>query len=304
MANTVKPINRSAIRIDGCTQARTELNAATVAEYKAAIADGKVLPPVTVFFDGSDFWLADGFHRFHAQDDRASLQAEVRNGTKRDAVLYACGANANHGLQRSNEDKRRAVAIMLADAEWSGMSDRDIAKHCSVSHTFVSNLRNPKPKEKAPAKSPAAKSPATQPAQQGAAAGNVATPPAQPPKETGGEPSDGASAADQLAADAHGDDGDLDQLVGELQTQVASLQAQVAAASADDLKAKVMELTRIVDIERKRKGELMQVVRDREDELRKATRTIRRICQAVGEDDPTKVAATVEAFVRHAKVSG
>lgn len=298
MNNSVKAINRAAVRIDGGTQARVQLNLQAVEDYRNAIAEGRALPPITVFFDGSDFWLADGFHRWHAQDDKAAVQADVRSGTRRDAILYACGANANHGLQRSNEDKRRAVAIMLADAEWSAMSDRDIAKHCAVSHTFVSNLR--KPKAEKPKAAPAtAAEPAAEPAPSAAGAspaGNVAT-----DDDDGELGSD--SSADQIAEAAHGDD-DLDGLVTELQSEVALLQEQVKAAGADDLKSKVMELTRVADIERRRKNELMQVVKDREDELKRATRTIRRICQAVGEEDPTKVAATVEAFVRHAKVAG
>ena len=36
------------------------------------------------------------------------ISAEMRDGTWRDAVLYSVGANAAHGLPRTNEDKRRA----------------------------------------------------------------------------------------------------------------------------------------------------------------------------------------------------
>ena len=42
---------------------RAEMNAATVEDYAAALADGKVFPPVTAFHDGEVYWLADGFHR-------------------------------------------------------------------------------------------------------------------------------------------------------------------------------------------------------------------------------------------------
>jgi len=53
----------------------------------------------------------------------------------------AGGANAAHGVPRTNEDKRRAVMKLLQDAEWSHWSDREISKHAAVSHEFVRKLR-------------------------------------------------------------------------------------------------------------------------------------------------------------------
>lgn len=132
------------IRIDGGTQPRAHLNPETVTEYANAMADdGCVFPPVTVFYDGADYWLADGFHRVAASKEAgfADIDADVRQGTRRDAVLFSVGANADHGLRRTNEDKRRAVLTLLNDSEWAGWSDREIARQCGVSHPFVSSLR-------------------------------------------------------------------------------------------------------------------------------------------------------------------
>ena len=42
---------------------------------------------------------------------------------------------------RTNADKRKAVITLLEDAEWSQWSDREIARRCQVSNTFVSNIR-------------------------------------------------------------------------------------------------------------------------------------------------------------------
>jgi hypothetical protein len=36
------------------------------------------------------------------------------------AVSYAVGANASHGLKRTNRCKRNAVMTLLKDPEWSG----------------------------------------------------------------------------------------------------------------------------------------------------------------------------------------
>jgi hypothetical protein len=65
----------------------------------------------------------------------------MRQGTRRDAILHAAGANAAHGLRRTNADKRRAVETLLRDEEWSKWSDREIARLCAVSHPFVSQIR-------------------------------------------------------------------------------------------------------------------------------------------------------------------
>jgi hypothetical protein len=60
----------------------------------------------------------------------------------RDAVLFSCGANAAHGVPRTNEDKRRAVMKLLQDAEWSGWVDLEIARRAHVSNHFVRKLRD------------------------------------------------------------------------------------------------------------------------------------------------------------------
>jgi hypothetical protein len=141
MTTMYLPIND--ISTGGQTQARAEINEATVAEYAAALEDGATLPPVLAFHDGAAYHLADGFHRLHANRKigATTIDCEVRTGTLLEARLYAYGANKTHGLQRTNADKRKAVGGMLADfADWS---DRAIAKHVGVAHTLVSSIRSP-----------------------------------------------------------------------------------------------------------------------------------------------------------------
>lgn len=94
-------------------------------------------------YDGNDYWLWDGFHRLdaHKKAGCTSIRANVKQGTRRDAVLASVGANNNHGLRRTNDDKRRAVITLLNDAEWVKWSDREIAQQCKVSHTFVGKMR-------------------------------------------------------------------------------------------------------------------------------------------------------------------
>lgn len=133
----------SDIKIDGGTQPRAQLDFAVVTDYAEAMTSGVVFPPIIVFYDGETHWLADGFHRVNAakQANRADIEADVRQGTRRDAVLFACSANADHGLRRTNEDKRRAVLTLLADTDWAKWSDREIARQCKVGHPLVASLR-------------------------------------------------------------------------------------------------------------------------------------------------------------------
>jgi hypothetical protein len=69
------------------------------------------------------------------------IAVDVRPGDKRAAILFSVGANASHGLRRTNGDKRRAVLVLLKDSEWAQRSDRWIAEKCGVSNTFVASLR-------------------------------------------------------------------------------------------------------------------------------------------------------------------
>ena len=131
------------IRTDGGTQTRAEVREDVVREYADAMTDGATFPAVTVFYDGSEYWLADGFHRYAAARllNWLEIDADVRQGTRRDAVLHSVGANAQHGLRRTNADKRRAVETLLRDEEWQGWSNRKIAEVCGVSEFMVREAR-------------------------------------------------------------------------------------------------------------------------------------------------------------------
>lgn len=132
------------IRLDGGTQPRGSIDKDVVRDYAEAMLAGAAFPPVIVFYDGEDHWLADGFHRIAASQviKLDEFPMDVQTGTLRDAVLFACGANATHGHRRSNADKRRAVTTLLEDEEWGRWTDREISRQCRVDHKTVSSLRN------------------------------------------------------------------------------------------------------------------------------------------------------------------
>lgn len=137
-------MNLNAIRIDGGTQQRAVIDQETVEQYAELVKEGVEFPPVTVYFDGSETWLADGFHRWHAHKaaGKASIATHMIPGSQRDAILHSLGANATHGLRRSQDDKRKAVMTMLEDFEWSDWSDREIARRCNVSVQLVQAVKH------------------------------------------------------------------------------------------------------------------------------------------------------------------
>jgi hypothetical protein len=151
----LKTLNINNIRIDAGTQSREAINEDVVKDYAEQMAEGAEFPAIEVMFDGVENYLTDGFHRYHAyrKNGKASVIADVTNGTLRDAKLASYGANGTHGLRPSNADKRKAVMAMLDDMEYSGWSNVEIAEHCSVSRVYVANLRKeldtPKPKTSA-----------------------------------------------------------------------------------------------------------------------------------------------------------
>lgn len=136
-------LNLSDIRTDGGTQSRAQINSETVRDYAEAMGRGDQFPPLTVFYDGEQHWLADGFHRYEAAADSgiAELDTRVMQGSQRDAILHSVAANVMHGLPRSHKDKRRAVDKLLQDEEWRAWSDREIAERIKTSHTFVAKMR-------------------------------------------------------------------------------------------------------------------------------------------------------------------
>lgn len=141
----------SSIRLDGGTQPRAAINAQAVSDYMNDMDSGAEFPPVDVFYDGTNHWLADGFHRINAAEKagRHEIDCEVHQGTQQDAQWYSFGVNKGNGLRRSNQDKQRAVKAALQHPGGTGLSDGQIAVHVGVSDQMVRNYRrqiNPTPK--------------------------------------------------------------------------------------------------------------------------------------------------------------
>lgn len=147
MTDTLK---LSQIQRDGSCQSRASVFPAIIQEYANAMIQGAEFPPVVVFHDkDGKYWLADGHYRCAARELYAAekgwtdcqIEVKIKNGTHRDARLYAVGCNRGHGVQRSNADKRHAVKMLLADPEWAKASTSWLAQAAGVSETLVDEVR-------------------------------------------------------------------------------------------------------------------------------------------------------------------
>ena len=123
-------------------QTRAALNEDTVSDYAEAMERGDKFPPVTVFTDGAEYYLADGFHRVEAlrRIGKKAVVAELQDGDYKAALLYALKANSTHGLRRTNADKRHALEMAWNAREhlFGGEpSNALLADTCGVTRQWV-----------------------------------------------------------------------------------------------------------------------------------------------------------------------
>jgi uncharacterized ParB-like nuclease family protein len=134
-------ISLTLIDIYGGTQTRVATNDDAIESYAEEMAQGAEFPPITLFYDGAKYWLADGFHRLLAvkRNGGNSIEANVQPGSRSDALKHALGANATNGLYRTNDDKRNVADIALR--EWPDLSNAYLADVCKVSSELVRKIR-------------------------------------------------------------------------------------------------------------------------------------------------------------------
>lgn len=137
------------LRRDGGTQSRVGNHEETVEEYADAMLDGRWLwhqgnALIVYGDDEGTYWLADGFHRIEAAARAGvpTVPCDVRPGSRRDAVLYAVGANSSHGLRRTRQDVRRAIETLLRDEEWRRWSNVEIARRVGCTDKTVAVVRS------------------------------------------------------------------------------------------------------------------------------------------------------------------
>lgn len=131
------------LRLDGGSQARIKSSEETIETYAELIDANKgewPFGPLDVFHDGSDYFLADGFHRTLAalRLNRASLPCRIHKGTSKDAKIFGMTANDKHGFRMSQADKRACVEWLLDN--WPKMTQVEIAEKAGVNERTVKRV--------------------------------------------------------------------------------------------------------------------------------------------------------------------
>src|SRR3990172_2809657 len=103
---TIEKLFPEDIRLDGGTQPRAKIDQAVCDDYGERMKAGEKFPPVDVFFDGENYWLADGFHRIQAYVMAVpgeAIECNVFQGTLADAQWHSYSVNKAHGIRRKPE---------------------------------------------------------------------------------------------------------------------------------------------------------------------------------------------------------
>lgn len=130
------------IAFDAGTQIREAISDHVVNEYAERMTEGNEFPPVVLFHDGTRYYMADGFHRGLASTRNGFIDilADVRVGTKEDALWFALGANRANGHRMTDRDKRHAITLALN--AWPDKSAGLISQQVGCSVKYVTTIRS------------------------------------------------------------------------------------------------------------------------------------------------------------------
>lgn len=137
----------SLLRRDGETQSRASLNNEVIEEYAELMLEGAQFPPVRAYFDGSYYWLSDGFHRVAAVELllRETIRVEAISGSLTDAKWDSYKANTLHGLRRTPGDVRLTLSRAIHHERSLNLSNRELARQLHISERTVRRFRDSSP---------------------------------------------------------------------------------------------------------------------------------------------------------------
>ena len=131
------------LRRDGETQSRASLSCQVISDYTQLMSEGLEFPPVRACFDGSSYWLTDGFHRVTAAErlGHPKIRVDVFHGSINDARWDSYHVNAQHGLRRTPEDLMLVAKRAVLHERSAHLSNRELARHLQVSEKTIRRVR-------------------------------------------------------------------------------------------------------------------------------------------------------------------
>ena len=142
-SSTAAPVKVRLADLDtkNAIQCRAKLNRSQIKRYRERMKASDRFPPIEVFRIGGLLCITDGLHRVEAALALGleAILCIIRDGTRTDAIKAALRANINHGVPRTNADKRNAVKLALET--FPNLSHHQIAELCLVSQPFVGKVQ-------------------------------------------------------------------------------------------------------------------------------------------------------------------
>lgn len=137
-----KTLSISTLDLNSGTQNRP-LSQDTVDRYVEDMKEGDIFPPIEVIREGGKYYVWDGFHRekAHRVLGKEQIVANVEEGTLRQAIWKSFGANAHHGLPRSERNVAVILGRIFEDVRWRKKSVRAIAEQVGCGKTYVHKMR-------------------------------------------------------------------------------------------------------------------------------------------------------------------
>lgn len=136
MPAKVETLRISAIKVDPAVQIRKGTNEEVLKRYEECF---EVLPPVLVYRTPDGQVLADGFHRVAValRLGHSEIRAEIREGSKEDALEAAVLANIAHGFPLTPEERDTGIRrLHLLHPDWQR---QHIAKIMSLASSTVTH---------------------------------------------------------------------------------------------------------------------------------------------------------------------
>jgi transposase-like protein len=105
--------------------------------------DGVAFPPVRAWFDGTEHWLADGFHRINAAmiAGQAEISAYIFKGALSAAIWDSYGANSRHGLPRKQSEIVTIINRALQHPNSAQLSNVELARHLGIPEATLRRWR-------------------------------------------------------------------------------------------------------------------------------------------------------------------
>lgn len=126
------------LTVDPAVRIREKLDEETIERYEEIL---DTLPPVIAFKTPEGMVLADGYHRWAAAErlGHQTISADVRQGSRTDALEYSISANTSHGRSLTRTEYRSAVRrLRQIHPKWT---DAHVAKVINRGEAFVRFIR-------------------------------------------------------------------------------------------------------------------------------------------------------------------